>query len=361
MIVEGNALSAASAQNEILKIAGERSANVSTKVRGIPTAFYPFIAGPQNALAQSLEDAHGVQVRVPSHQPFSSVPAPVAPGPGLPPTFTAAGPEDQLISLIGDRIAAQKARAQIEQQVAALYQQLQSEQFSIQRGRHQFIIGERGLPIDDFFTETGCTIILPTDEEDDTVTVIGPADQVSAGIEKAMDLAMGMQMSNLDIGRFHRNAPGGAAAHAGNITRYLRQRKEIERLEKLYSTQINTPFSEGGALPWELYSREGKNAIRAQSEITGIINGHPPSRLMAVPVDSFFHQHLRTDVTPRVKQDYGVHIVVPEAHETDIPVLLVYEGADAADGSYQVPRAKPSDAELQAFKQGLQEAQKTYS
>ena len=69
------------------------------------------------------------------------------------------------------------------------------------------------------------------------------------------DLAMGMQMSNIDIARFHRNASGGAAAHAAHVTRYLRQRKEIERLEKLYNTHINTPFSQDGALPWELYSR----------------------------------------------------------------------------------------------------------
>ena len=155
--------------------------------------------------------------------------------------------------------------------------------------------------MEDFFSETGCALLLPQDEEDDVVTVIGPADQVQVGLEKAMDLAMGMQMSNLDIARFHRNAPGGAAAHAGYVTRYLRNRREIERLEKAHNTHINTPFSQDGALPWELYSREGKNAIRAQSEITGIINGHPPSRMQTVVVDPFFHQHLRNDITSKVK------------------------------------------------------------
>uniref|UniRef100_A0A8H7TPT7 K Homology domain-containing protein n=1 Tax=Bionectria ochroleuca TaxID=29856 RepID=A0A8H7TPT7_BIOOC len=59
VIVEGNTLSAASARNEILKIAGERSANVQTKVRGIPAALFPFIAGPQNSRAQALEESNG--------------------------------------------------------------------------------------------------------------------------------------------------------------------------------------------------------------------------------------------------------------------------------------------------------------
>ena len=358
VIVEGNALSAASARNEILKIAGERAANVQTKVRGIPTAFYPFLSGPENSLIQALEQDNGIQIRVPAHQAYHSGPSPVAVNPGQRPVFTPAGQDDNHIQIAGDRAAVQKARAEIERQVAELQRQLEAEQLMIQRGRHQFIIGDRGVPLEDFFNETGCAILLPTDEEDDTITVVGPADRVQAGLEKAMDLAMNMQMSNLDIAKFHRSAPGGAAAHAGNVTRYLRQRKEIERLEKLFNTHINTPFSQEGALPWELYSREGKNAIRAQSEITGIINGCPPSRISSVPIDPFFHQHLRSDVTPRIKKDYGVHLVIPEASEGNVPVLLVFEGPEPADSPYQLPRNKPSDAEVRAFKQGLQDAQK---
>lgn len=358
VIVEGNALSAASARNEILKIAGERSANIQTKVRGIPAALYPFIAGPGNALALALEEDNGIQVRVPPHQAYTSAPAPVPAAPGQRPVFAPAGHDENHIQLAGDRAAVQKVRAEIERQAAELQQQLEAEQLSIQRGRHQFIIGERGIPTEEFFADTGCTIILPTDEDDDTVTVIGPADQVQTGLEKAMDLAMGMQMSNLDIARFHRTAPAGAAAHAGYVTRYLRQRKEIERLEKLYHTHINTPFSQDGALPWELYSREGKNAIRAQSEITGLINAQPPSRMCTLGIDPFFHQHLRSDVTSRVKRDYGVQIVVPEASQADAPVLLVFEGPDPIEGPYQLPRTKPTDAEIRAFKQGLEDAEK---
>ncbi|KAH6608588.1 hypothetical protein Trco_001934 [Trichoderma cornu-damae] len=355
--VEGNPHSAAYAQNEILKIVGERAANVQTKVRGIPTAFYPFIAGPANSLAQAMEEANGVQVRVPTHQLFSSAPLPVAPAPGQRPVFAPAGADDEHILLAGDRAAVQKARAEIERHAAELQKQLEAEQLSIQRGRHQFIIGQRGIPMEDFFNETGCAILFPSDEDEDMITVVGPPSQVQAGLERAMDLAMGMQMSNIDISRSHRNAPGGAAAHAANITRYLRQRKEIERLEKLYSTHINTPFSQDGALPWELYSREGKNAIRAQSEITAILNGHPPSRMQTVSVDPFFHQHLRNDVTPRVKKDFGVHVVVPDSSEVDVPVLLVFEGPDPAEGAYQPPRVKPTDVEARAFKQALDAAQ----
>ncbi|CVK93639.1 related to SCP160 protein [Fusarium mangiferae] len=356
--VEGNALSAADARDQILKIAEDRSANVQTKVRGIPAAFYPFIAGQDNAFAQALAQDSGAEVRIPPLQAYSTGPAAVTANPGERPIFAPAGNEDNHIQLVGDRAAVQKARAEIERRVAQLHRELAAEQLSIQRGRHQFIVGDRGVPAEQFFADTGCSILLPTDEDDDVITVIGPADEVASGLEKAMDLAMGMQMSNLDIARFHRNAPGGAAAHASNVTRYLRQRKEIERLEKIYNTHINTPFSEGGALPWELYSREGKNAIRAQSEITGIVNAQPPSRMSAIPVDPFFHQHLRNNISRQVKNDYGVQVVVPEASEGNVPVLLVFEGPDPANGPYQLPSIKPTDAEIRAFKKGLEDAQK---
>ncbi|CAI4219941.1 unnamed protein product [Parascedosporium putredinis] len=320
--IEGNTISAASAREEILKIARERAANVQTKVRGIPPEFYPFIAGPQNSRAQALEEANGVRVQVPSHTAWTSQPLPGAGGPGQRPQFSAEGVEDH-ISLAGDRPSVQRARAEIERLAAELEKQLHVEQFSVQRGRHQFIIGNLGIPVEDFFADTGCHILLPTEGEDDTVTIIGPAESVSEAAEKAMDLALNMQCSNFDVSRFHRGAPNGAAVHAQNVTRYLRHRREIERLESLYNTRINTPSSEHGALPWEIYSRDGKNAIRAQSEITSIMNGHP-----------------RPNVTPRVREDFGVHIVVPEAGEGRAPVLL----------------AAPSKDDVRAFQQGLEDA-----
>jgi hypothetical protein len=356
VVVEGNALSAATARDAILKIAAERSANVTSKLKGIPAEFYPFISGPGNNFINGLEESNGVQIRVPPHQVWSGQTPPRAPAPGQRPVFAPAA-DGNHIQLAGDRAAVQAARAEIERRAEELHRQLALEQLSIQRGRHQFIIGDRGIPMDQFFEDTGCAIILPTDEDDDMITVIGPADQVQVGLEKAMDLATTMQCSNLDISRFHRQAPGGAAVHARNVTRYLRHRKEIQRLEKLYNVHFNTPVAEGGMLPWELYSRDGKNAIRAQSEIKGIVEGHPPSRMSSVDVDPFFHQYLRNDVNPKVREDFGVLLVVPEAAEQGSPILLVYEGPATSDPSYQVPRTQPTAEDVRNFERSLREAQ----
>ncbi|KAI1766953.1 hypothetical protein GGR53DRAFT_484179 [Hypoxylon sp. FL1150] len=356
VIVEGNAISAAVARNEINKIAGERSANVNTKLKSIPIEFYPFIAGPNNRLASALEAEHGVQVRVPPHQPWSAS-VPQVPAAGQRPAF-AAPSNDNYIQLAGERAAVQSARAAIERQVQELQNQLLLDQVEIRQGTHQFIIGDRGIPNEDFFADTNCVVVLPSTPGVDTVTVIGRADDVNAGLEKAMDLATQVHTSVFDVARHHRIASGGAPAYSRDISRYLRQRKEIERLEKLYQIHINTPFSEGIVSPWELYAREGKNALKAQKEMSSIINSHPPSRLATVPVDPFFHSYLRSDVRPTVQNDFGVNLIVPDATEGDIPVLLVYEGATTPEEAYQVPQKAPTAAELAQFQRGLSDARK---
>ncbi|KAI0379031.1 hypothetical protein F5Y04DRAFT_272295 [Hypomontagnella monticulosa] len=356
VIVEGNALSAAIARDAINKIAGERSSNVSTKLKSIPTEFYPFIAGPNNRQASALEAEHGIQIRVPPHQPWSSS-IPQVPSAGQRPAFTAPA-HDNYIQLAGDRAAVQSARAAIERQVQELQNQLLLDQVEINHGAHQFIIGERGIPTEDFFADTNCVVILPSELGVNTVTVVGRAGDVNVGLEKAMDLATQVHTSIFDAAKYHNHAEGGASTYSRDISRYLRQRNEIERLEKLYQIYIETPYSKDIATPWELYAKEGKNSLKAQREMTSIINSHPPSRLATVPVDPFFHSYLRSDVSPKVHDEFGVNLIVPDARQDDLPVLLVYEGPATPRDAYQVSQKPPTAAELQQFQRGLSEARK---
>ncbi|KAK4201078.1 hypothetical protein QBC40DRAFT_278797 [Triangularia verruculosa] len=350
VLIEGNSQQAAAARNAILKIANERAANVNTRLKGIPAEFFPFIA--KNGLVGSLEQGRDLQVQVPSH-PVRVAHPPVAPQGGQPPVFYPAA--DNFIQLTGERDAVRAAKEQIERRAEELRRQLAVDQFSLNKGRHQFIVGDKGIPQDQFFDQTGCIVVLPTDDDDETVTIIGPSDKITPASDVAMDLAMNMQSSNLDITRYFRQVPS-AAAHARNVTRYLRERKEIERLEKLHHVHFNTPFNASGALPWELYARDGKNAIRASNEVKGIVEGHPPARITTAAVDPFFHAYLQKEARPKVRQDYGVHLVIPQGSEADAPLLLVYEGRTSPD-SYEIPRAQPSQADLLEMQKWLNEAQ----
>ncbi|CAG8959019.1 hypothetical protein HYFRA_00012179 [Hymenoscyphus fraxineus] len=354
IVIEGNPIAIRMAREAVGKIASERTATVNTRLRNIPAEFYPFIAGPHNSQTEALEESHGVQVRVPSHHIWTSQPPPSMPGSGAPTFLPAEG--DNHITLAGDRAGVQAARAQIEQLAQALQQQLALEQVAIDKGRHQFVIGNLGVSPQDFHAETGCGIILPADDEDDVITVVGPPDRLTPALERAMDLAMGMQVSSLDLTKQLRNIPS-AGEHARNLTHYLRNRDELKRLEKSHTANIRTPFNpDGSVAPWELYSRDGKNAIKAQSELRQILEAHPPTRVAALDIDSFFHQHLQRAYMSKVKEDFGVHLVIPDIKGA--PAVLVFEGEEGRVPQYTLPRGQPSASDIKEFKQGLEAARK---
>lgn len=353
VMLEGNSQQVAHAQDIIHRIVGESGGQVETSLKGIPAEFYPFIAGPSNSNVNRIEQEKGVKIRVPRAHPLSSTPPVVSAQSGAP-VWTPA--EASFIRLAGDRNAVKAARLEIEQHAQELRNQLTVKVIDLPPGRHQFIIGDKGVSMDQFFEETGCTIVFPNDEDDDAVKIIGYPHQAAAGVEKAADLGMDMQCSNVDVSRFYRQAPGGAAVHARYFTRYLQQKRELERVGKEYNVYFNTPFSEQGALPWELYSRDGKNIIRAQSEIKALADAYPPARMATVSVDPFYHQHIKKEVLPHVQQNFGVHLVIPDAAEANAPVLLVYEGASSPDSS-QVARSQPSQSEISEMQKRLRDAQ----
>lgn len=352
IVVEGNPIAISLAKKEINKIANERVAPITSKSRNIPAEFYPFLAGP----ASALEESHGVQVRVPPYYTWTAQPPPQKPQPGQAPEFLPAH-GDNHITFQGDRAAVQAAKAQIEQRAMLLQRQLALEEFYLNREQHQFIVGERGVSPEEFYAHTGCAIIMPGSEDESTITVVGPAERLQHAMDHAMDLASQMNSSSIDISRQYKNAPVGARVHGRYITQYLRDRGEIDKLSKQHKAFIETPINADGAAPWQLFYRDADKqaSIRAQNEINNILIAHPPSRVATVPVDPFYHAHVRTDITPRVKKDYGVHVVVPSANESG-PILLIFEGDAGAQPQYQIPRGQPSAEELKAFKQGLDDA-----
>lgn len=353
--IEGNHISAGMAQRLILKAAEERSPLSTHKLRDIPAEFFPFIAGPRNQCITALEEEKGVRINIPAYQTWSRQALQEVPESGQNPKFRPA-PNGIYIALTGNRAAVQEARAQIENHARELHQQLSMKQMVVDSGRQQFIIGDFGIPVEDFLAETGCAVILPTDPQVESITIVGPPDRLSHGVDRAEELAFSRPVTNVDIARLHQKAPNGASAHAQNLTCYLQARKEIERLEQHYAARINVA-SAAEYRPWEVYTPSVKEGNRAKTEITNIVHGHPPSRIVAVEVEPFFHQHLRNEVARKIQLQYGVRLVIPNEPSTR-KVLLVFEGPAGNEPNYQVPQAQPSAAEIQAFQRGLSDAKK---
>ncbi|KAE8445099.1 hypothetical protein EG329_013701 [Mollisiaceae sp. DMI_Dod_QoI] len=340
--IEGHPAAVASAKRLIENIVNERSVNVNTKLRTIPAEFYPFISRS----ASELEDLHKVRIEIPPQQqwlPQSSA-LPVA---GQPPAFMPAG-GDNYISLNGDRLSVQAARAEIEQLAQQLRNQLAMRQFSLSRGQRDFVVGKRGMTPQDFLAQTQCSLIMPPNAATDEVTIVGPADRLAAAINFAEEKASAVSNSDFSF-----SLP---SAVARNFAQYLKERQEIERMEKTHEAYIVTSVDEDGEITYEILSQSGLNNKRAKDAIKEIFRAHPKERMAPLDIDPFFHAHLRRTISPEVRQQHGVHIVIPEGSPAGAPVLLVFEGPDSVESGYEVPHSLPTAQERAAFKQGLRDA-----
>ena len=349
--IEGNALTAEMARREIDAIVNERTSTVNLRLKDIPAEFYPFLAGPQNVHANRLAQGKDIDIKIPEYYTWQSQAPPQnarnQPGNFIPQT-------NFPIQISGERVAAQQAQAELERRVQQLRQRLAVDQRSIERGRHQFLIGDRGGSLHDFLEETGCSIVLPPNSDDsETVYVVGPPDRIEQGINKLEDIAASMTMATADAAREHRGP--NAQAHAHNLTRYLRQREALAELERLHEASIVAPTDRDGPTGYEIYARDGKNSMKARGDIMNVFGAHPPSRFSTVNVDPVYHSFLRQRPAPQIRQDTGVHIVFPNEEEESPELILVYEGRDPYD-QYAIPRGKPQNDEINAYKKALQEA-----
>ena len=356
VLIEGDAVSAESARKEIEAIVNERTSTVNMRLHDIPPEFFPFIAGPRQCGTNALESKGQVKVQIPHYYTWThQQPAPPV-IPGSPLQFKA-DPTLQ-IRIAGDRLAAQEVRAEIEQKVDYLRRHITLSQFPINRGQHQFIVGDKGELLHDLLEETGCAVILPPkSDETEVLSITGPRDRIELGIEKVMSLAASMQMASVDIARQHPKAPKGPQAHARAVTRYLLQREAIAQLERQHDARIVLPNSLESPMIWEVYARDGKNTIRARSESMNLINSYPPSRIRLVSADPFFHSYLQARVAQDIRDQYGIYLLLPDPNEESTEVILVYEGPARSKDEFELPMQRPTASEVAEFEKLLNQAE----
>ena len=347
--IEGDPVAAEMARQEIQKIVNERTSNITTHLKDIPAEFYTFLSSPQDQVLQEFMSRPDLNINIPQYHTWQNAPPPAPVGRGQVPW--AAQPKLP-IKITGDREAVVKARERIERQTEALKRLLTSYQLSIERGRHQFIVGKDGDALRNLMAETGCSVVVPPSHEDsETLYIIGPQDKLDSAVNKVMDMATSMSVTNVDVARQHARAP---QAHAHNIGRYLRERQAIEALEQQYGTNFVLPTSRDGAANWEIYSQDGKAGMRARTDALNLIAAHPVSRFHSMQVNPFFHSHLQSR-KHQIRHDHGVHMLFPlddpESHE----LILVYEQR-GPPSEYTVPRQAPAPGDVQEHQRGIQQA-----
>ncbi|KAF2670331.1 hypothetical protein BT63DRAFT_386720 [Microthyrium microscopicum] len=350
--VEGDAVSAEMARREVQKIINERTSSQSMSLKDIPPEFYPFLIGAREANLNKLRGSADLNINIPSYHVWSGAPPTQPQAQGKPASFV---PQPSLpIRISGDRQAAQQARERIDRQVEALRRQLTSHQLPIERGRHQFIVGQNGDALHDLIEETGCSVIVPPSNDDtETLYIIGPPDKIESAVNKVMDVAASMAVSNVDVARQHARAP---PAHAHNLGRYLRERQAIAELERQYAASIVLPVTRDSPANWQIFSQDGKQGMRARTDALNLIAAHPPSRFQSMDVNPFYHNHLQRQA-PQIRREHGVHILFPLEDPESQELVLVYE-APGSPSEYSLPRQPPSAAEIKEHQQSVQAALK---
>lgn len=346
--IQGNPLTAETARRDIQAMVGDRTPTSNLKVGDIPPELFPFIAGPHNSRATSLEDGRDVRITVPHYHTAHGL---------LPEQVASFAPHHAYqISIQGERELTKQVQAEIQRHVGELKKQLTIEHLLVERERHRFVLEDRERSLHDFLQQTGCSIIMPSpDSNTEAIAIVGPADRIKEAVDQALDVAAGMRETSVDISRLHTDSQKKAQEeHTEAVTRYLQQRQALNQLEMMHNSTIVIPTK---STVWKIYSRDGKNGMRARADITNLVGAHPPARFRSLHVHPYYQQHLADQHAHLVREKHGVYMVFAEPEAEVSELLLVYENPEASTQKYEFPRSKPSGDDATKFQESLAEAE----
>lgn len=351
--IRGNAAQVRQVYEQITNQVKSLQPKVDLPVRGIPPEFYPFIAGLHGDRIQQMEQDRDVRINVPQYHTWQQQPPPRPSREDQPPVFVPHG--DSHIVISGEQAAALEARVFLEQLAEELQKELLLEELVAEQILHPYIVGDRGMDPLKFLEETGCVVILPPPHhETEDVHIIGPKDKLSGGRDLAEELMSRKHNRAVDMHKHFNDAPQGPERHSKALAQYLRQ-KAIEReFQKSHGAEIIFPLSSSTSPSWTVISSDPQKAMSARNELSKITQAYPTPRLQLVEVDPFFHPHLEQMHASNLRENLGVHMIVPD--DGSDPVVLVYEGP-AQDETFAIPRTKPTKADIANFEKALQEAQ----
>ncbi|EXJ89375.1 hypothetical protein A1O3_02442 [Capronia epimyces CBS 606.96] len=351
--IRGNAAQVRQVYEQISNQVKALQPKVDLPVRDIPPEFYPFIAGQYADRLRQLEQDRDLRINVPQYHTWQQQPPPRPAEDDRPALFVPHG--DSHIVISGEQAAALEARTLLEQLAGELQKKLLLEEVAAEQILHPYIVGDRGMDPLKFLEETGCVVILPpANEETEEIHIIGPKDKLSAGRNLAEELMSRKHNRAVDMHKHFHDAPQGPERHSRALAQYLQQ-KAIERdFMNSHGAEVVFPQSSNASSSWSVISSDPQKALSARNELSKIAQAYPTPRLQLVEVDPFFHPHLEKMHGSRLKENLGVHMIVPK--DGSDPVILVYEGPSQS-GPFSIPRAKPTKGDIANFEKALQEAQ----
>lgn len=238
------------------------------------------------------------------------------------------------IVITGEKTAVQEVRATIEQMAekfrSASYQHIV---VPVTASKHKFFTANKGRLIHEVLAESGCTIIFPPGGKVNNAIIYGPTEKVGAGLSKTNEKAQAYQSKDLDVARAHSKAPGGAKLHARDVTRYFKQKREIQNLEREFDVEIVLPtvvdlYDLQKPCFLGITGQSLENVSKAQESIKEMYTKYNPGRVARLDVEPFHHRHIvgRDGRGPKkIIGERPVELLFPEDPE-ESEVVFVYEG-----------------------------------
>ncbi|KAF0396830.1 kh domain containing protein [Gigaspora margarita] len=319
--IEGDTKGINLAKEEITAIVNERTTKRSHRITHIEHHFYPLIFGAHNQRINQISVDTGTKI----HAPLYIAPAEVGDNQDH--------PKDYII-INGERDAIKKAIDAIEEIYTTLKSTTRILNVDIPKRQHKFLIGQKGSNLQEILETTGCSLELPAlFDPSEKVVVRGPQSKLASALQIVLDKANSIHVETLDIALSHKTDK--PLDHAKNILKYLCNRSK-KKIESDNNVQIIVP--KGVALEksviLEFVGKDPGNVENARKEVNEIVKNLPPSHFAIATIEPHLHRHIigrKGQNLQRVKETYGVEIIVPDEKDESPDILIVFENRDSEE------------------------------
>ncbi|KAF9549255.1 hypothetical protein EC957_004555 [Mortierella hygrophila] len=324
--IEGDVESIKAAKEEIESIIS-KACRITYRLTTIPASYYPFIAGARNVNIQAIQQDTNTRINMPFHVSSQD-------------DEDDEDAKDTAIVIQGDRKSIRKAIERIENNYTEIERTTRVMTINIPKRQHRFLVGTKGVHINEIHAATGCTIeIPPVDSTSDSIVVRGPEAELIPALTLIMEKANSSQVESVDVTVVHKPVAGkGKTEHARHVTKYLSARNKLRKIEQEHEgVQINVPRTEGQtAVTIEIVAKSRTEVEAARAKVQEAVKAMTPVLFDTVQVEPLLHRHIvgrKGQNINRLREAHGVEVIVPDANSDSHEIILVFEVQEGVDVS----------------------------
>ncbi|CAJ0830958.1 736_t:CDS:10, partial [Entrophospora sp. SA101] len=327
-------------KTEIKAIIDTKASKRTHRITHIEQHYYQLIAGAHNQRLKQIATETGARIDI----PFSHGSGGISTTSEINATTTDSNSQKHCITIIGDKDAVKKATEIIEE----IYDELSSTTclatIDIPKRQHKIFLSHKGAFLQEVFETTGCFVDVPSmSDPSEKISIRGPQEKFSDVFKLLYDKANSITIKSLDVTKIHKfnNNDGvdNPLEYIKNLYKYFINRNKLKIIESETEVYIAIPQAPSELDKDKILYFEGKvaaNVEKAKKDVTELIKNLPPANFTTVNIESHLHRHIigrKGQNLQRVKETYGVEIIVPDEKEESSNILIVYEGAVGVDGN----------------------------